>query len=107
MTSEHEDHSRKIALRCVEALERRWPNLCMEGFDIDEATDELAMMIPCCVQEAESAMAEMDKDEDAQPPPGPSLISQLRIALGLESGSIRTTLELAIERVKERGRYDA
>lgn len=99
------DYSRKVAIRIVNGLETKWPHMhCDGGFDTEEATDLIENLLPMTVAQAE-AEAETWDDTEPPPPQGPSLIQQLREALGVshEKGlSLRGTLELAISTLNTR-----
>lgn len=43
-----------IALRIAEAIERKWPNLNMEGYDVDEAAILIDQYIPLTAVEADA-----------------------------------------------------
>ena len=92
----------RIALAIVNDLEEEWPYLSYPGesWDSDKARHIIEMRLPLTIAEAQ---AQMDAIMNYEPPisrKGPSLISQLRKALGLDGdASLRTTLTLAIKRV--------
>lgn len=58
---------RAVALRIAEAIDAEWPNLNMEGFDVDEATDIVETLIPMTAAEAEAEMEALRDDFDDDP----------------------------------------
>lgn len=93
---------RAVALRIAEAIDREWPNLNMEGFDIDEAMDIIETLIPLSAAEAESEMEALrdDGDIDDIPPSQPAVnptIQAFRDAVGVQKMSIVDTIKTATE----------
>lgn len=100
----HSRHSERIALRIVEALEAKWPNLCLEGWDSDEARERIALEIPACVQEAEEEYERISAElnEERASTPGPSPFARLREAVhATPEMSLKTVLEAAIAKCEE------
>ncbi len=92
------DYTKRIALIAVTAIERKWPHL---DWDSDEAMHIIYAVLPETLAASEAMWDETSKKIEAIRPPGPSLLQQLREALGLQkSVGLRTTLELAISRLQ-------
>lgn len=94
----------RIALDIVIDLEREWPYLRRFNldWDSDKARQIIEMRLPLTTAEAEAQMDEVMKAESIPVPKEPSLIVQLRTALGLAEGaSIRTILTTAIAVLKK------
>ncbi len=95
--TDHQDHSRKIGLRCAEALIGKWPTLHLDGFDVDMAAILIGVNLPTCMTELELDLEQFDNEN----PPVPvdtsrSIGSRLRKALGVDGVSTIEAIEIAI-----------
>lgn len=94
---------RAVALRIAQRLEDEWPNLNMEGYDVDEATDIIEQLIPMSAAEAEAEMESMRGDDDdtpAEPVVNPTLRA-FKDALGVDKMPIIDCIKTATERLSE------
>lgn len=93
---------RAVALRIAEALDAEWPNLNMEGFDIEEATNIIDMLIPLSAAEAEAEMESLRDDDDMDdivpsvPVVNPTM-QEFHDAVGVQRMSIFDTIKTATE----------
>lgn len=94
---------RKLALKIAEAMNDHWRNLFVEGYDVDEAADLIAMYIPLTRAEADAEIDALmaDKDEPAVPRK-PSQFAQLCEALGVvKDGPIGLVMNDCIRKARE------
>lgn len=92
---------RRLAFRIAEAV-RDYLRPHDEGYDLDEATDLIAILIPSTRAEAEADAEELARQcGDHRPgPQKPSMFARLRELLQLEAGvSIAGTLDSAVNEI--------
>lgn len=94
---------RAVALRIAQRLEDEWPNLNMEGYDVDEATDIIEQLIPLSAAEAEAEMEAMRGDDDDAPiePVVNPTLRAFKDALGVGKMPIIDCIKTATERLGE------
>ncbi|MHA2279909.1 MAG: hypothetical protein ACXAC5_03405 [Promethearchaeota archaeon] len=97
MNQDHKEHSRKIAFQCAEALHKHWPNLHLEGFDIEKATDIMKTIIPICQAEAYADMEAIDKTVLPVRDYAKGIGTRLRKSLDMENGTLFEAVKLATE----------
>lgn len=95
--SRHLIHKRKLAFAIAEAIRDEWPGIEREGFDLDEATSIVDMMLPITRVEADE---EIERMKGGPSNHGPSLMAQLREAMGFENGSIGDLIGRAAIRLR-------
>ena len=92
---------RRLAFRIAETV-RDYLRPHDEGYDLDEATDLIAHLIPSTRAEAEADAEELERQcgEPRSGPQKPSMFSRLREVLQLEAGvSIAGTLDSAVNEI--------
>ena len=94
----------RICLRIAEAIEHEWPNIGMEGYDVDIAARRISQFMPLTYAEADAEMDAMKSDPTPCQEYAPSLFAQLREAVhATPEMSTRTVLEAAIAKCKAGG----